>query len=99
MAETPSQTAKRRALERRSLTGAGAREVAAEQESALRRGYSSHPMPAPRMRPLTAPDEPLRPRQDAPGPLSAADLGGAKDDPNLEITVGPTGEIVRRRKE
>jgi hypothetical protein len=35
----------------------------------------------------------------APGPPATADaMGGAKDDPNLEITVGPDGKVVRRRR-
>jgi len=96
MAETRIQTAKRRALERRALTGAGAREIAEAQESALRSGYRSAPMPPSKPRPVYR-DEPP---QYAPGPPATADaMGGAKNDPNIEITVGPDGKVVRRRKE
>lgn len=95
MAETKIQTAKRRALERRALTGAGAREVAAEQEAALRQGYRSSPMPASKPKPVYQKEQP----QYAPGPPATADaMGGSKDDPNIEITVGPDGKVVRRRR-
>lgn len=95
MAETKIQTARRRALERRSHTIAGAKAIGAEQESALRSGYTSKPMPPSRARP-TYHDAPP---QVAPGPPATADaMGGAKDDPNIEITVGPDGKVVRRRR-
>lgn len=98
MAETKIQTAKRRALERRALTGAGAREVASEQEAAMnmRQGYRSMPMPPSKPRPTYRGEQPMY----APGPpATAGAMGGAKDDPNVEITVGPDGKVVRRRKE
>ncbi len=96
MAETKIQTAKRRALERRSHTAAGVRDIARGQEDSLRAGYRSAPMPASKPRPVYR-DEPP---QYAPGPPATADaMGGAKDDPNVEIKVGPDGKVVRRRKE
>ena len=60
----------------------------------MRRGYTSVPMPGPRVRPAQAPGEPMRPRQEP----SAEAMGGAQDDPNIEIIVGPDGKIVRRRR-
>lgn len=95
MAETKIQTAKRRSLERRALTGAGARDIAAEQGSAFRSGYRSAPMPPSKPRPVYR----EAPPQVAPGPPATADaMGGAKNDPTLEITVGPDGVVRRRRK-
>lgn len=95
MAETKIQTAKRRALDRRSHTMAGAKMIGAEQESALRRGYTSTPMPPSKARPTYHEPTP----QVAPGPPATADaMGGSKDDPNIEITVGPDGKVVRRRR-
>lgn len=95
MAETPTQTARRRQEERRSFSVRGAKPIVAAQEGALRRGYTSTPMPEQKVRPARAPGEPMAPRQE---PVSADVLGGAADDPSLEIVVGPTGEITRRRR-
>lgn len=37
-------------------------------------------------------------RQDAPLPPSPPPVGGALDDPNLKIEVGPDGEVIRSRR-
>ena len=96
MPETPAQTARRRSEERRSFTVRGARPVAAAQESALKQGFTRAPMPAAKVRPARSPDAPMAPRQE---PVSAEAMGGARHDPNVEITVGPDGVVRRRRKE
>ena len=95
MAETKIQTAKRRALERRALTGAGARDVAAAQESALKKGFTSTPMPPSKPRPTYRGEEPMY----APGPPATADaMGGARDNPEVKIEIGPDGKVVRRKR-
>ncbi len=95
MAETKIQTAKRRRLEQRSHTAAGAAGIARAQENALKQGFTSKPMPESKAKPVYRPEPP----QYAPGPPATADaMGGAKDDPNVKIEIGPDGKVVRRKR-
>lgn len=98
MPETPAQTARRRERERRSFTVEGTRDIARAQESALRQGFARGTEPAPPLRRMAEP-QPQAPPAVPPPAATARELGGAEDDPNLEITVGPTGEITRRRRQ
>lgn len=97
MPETPTQTARRRQQERRSFTVRGAQDIARTQENLLRQGYVRGAEPAPPARQVGPRAEPEAYRP--PSPVTSRDLGGAEDDPNVEITIGPNGEIVRRRRQ
>ena len=67
-----------------------AQRKAREQYSSLRGGYSRTEFPS---------AAPPKERGYKPGPAQTVDqLGGSQDDPNLEITVGPDGKVVRRRR-
>jgi hypothetical protein len=63
MAETIEDTRRRRTAERRALTGAGARDIAKQQENALRQGYSRGTEPS-------APARQIGPQ--APRPMAPA---------------------------
>jgi len=70
-----------------------AQRKAREQFNALRGGYQRTDFASAAPRPKKQ-DEGYK-----PGPAQTVDqLGGAGDDPNLEITVGPDGVVRRRRK-
>lgn len=93
MAQTLTAAAKKRALEERAERGVPAKapglngEIRDKMGELLREGFGRSEMPAPK-------DKGYKP----PPPTSADAMGGAKDDPNIEITVGPDGKVVRRRR-
>lgn len=85
MPETPEETARRRAREQRSFTGAGAADIARQQENALRQGFRRGIEPAPPVRQIG-------PRPEAPAAAPLAPAGLSKG-------VISSEEKERRRRE
>lgn len=74
-----------------------ARDKAYEQLHSLRGGYSRTDFTSVPPSPGSA--VPKRPQGYKPGPAQTVDqLGGAQDNPDIEITVGPDGQVIRRRR-
>lgn len=67
MPESPAETARRRAAERRAFSGAGATEIARQQTDSLRQGYRRGTEPAPPVRQIGPAPTPLRPDPGAAG--------------------------------
>lgn len=75
MAETPQETARRRSLERRALTGEGAAEVAREQQP-MRQGFRRGFEPSPPARQIG----PVPPKPVGPGGLSSGFISSAEQE-------------------
>ncbi|MGH8897513.1 MAG: hypothetical protein ACRDZ4_10915 [Egibacteraceae bacterium] len=76
MPETPQDTARRRRLEQRSLTGAGAADIARGQEESLqplRQGYTRGVEPAPPTRQIGPAPQPAGPSGLSTGFISSAE--------------------------
>jgi hypothetical protein len=86
----------------RDAEAAAARNKAREQQDALRRGYRSTGWEsvAPSTRARVA-DHPVSRGEAVPykpgPPPNAREMGGALDDPNTKIEVGPDGVVRRSR--